>query len=40
MRTASIVRKRSATRIVGFISGSVIRQKVCQAVAPSIEAAS
>ena len=35
IRNASSVRNSSATRIAGFISGTVIRQKRCQAVAPS-----
>ena len=39
-RNASRVRNSSATRIAGFISGSVILQKRCQALAPSTLAAS
>ena len=39
-RNASSVRKSSATRIAGFISGRVILTKRCQAVAPSTFAAS
>ena len=39
-RNASSVRNSSATRIAGFISGTVMRQKRCQAVAPSTLAAS
>ena len=34
------MRNNSATRIAGFISGSVIRMNRCQALAPSILAAS
>src|SRR5437868_15493034 len=40
MRTASMVRNSSATRIVGFSSGSVTLQKVCQRLAPSSAVAS
>ena len=40
IRNASSVRKSSATRIAGFISGSVIRKKRWSAVAPSTLAAS
>ena len=39
-RKASRVRKSSATRIAGFISGRVMRVKRCQALAPSTFAAS
>src|ERR1700710_200855 len=39
-RNASRVRKRTATRIAGFISGRVIRTKRCQTLAPSTFAAS
>ena len=39
-RNASRVRNSSATRIAGFISGSVIRKKRCTAFAPSTFAAS
>jgi hypothetical protein len=39
-RNASRVRNNSATRIAGLISGRVIRRKRCQALAPSIFAAS
>ena len=40
IRNASSVRNSSATRIAGFISGIVIRQKRCIVVAPSTFAAS
>ena len=40
IRSASSVRKISATRIAGLSSGSVMRTKRCQAVAPSTLAAS
>ena len=39
IRNESSVRNSSATRMAGFISGTVIRQKRCQAVAPSTLAA-
>src|SRR5215469_3933511 len=39
IRNASSVLNNSATRIAGFISGTVIRQNRCQAVAPSTLAA-
>ena len=39
IRNASSVRNSSATRIAGFISGSVTRVNRCQAVAPSTMAA-
>ncbi len=39
IRNESSVRKRSATRIAGFMSGRVILVKRCQAVAPSTFAA-
>ena len=39
-RNASRVRNSTATRIAGFISGRVIFQKRCQALAPSTFAAS
>ena len=40
IRNASSVRNSSATRIAGFISGTVIRMNRCQALAPSTLAAS
>ena len=40
MRSASSVRKISATRIAGRSSGSVMRLKRCQVLAPSTLAAS
>ena len=40
IRNASRVRKSSATRIAGFISGRVMRKKRCTALAPSTFAAS
>ena len=39
IRKASRVRKSSATRIAGFISGRVTWRKRCQALAPSTLAA-
>jgi hypothetical protein len=39
-RNESRVRNSSATKIAGFISGSVIRTNRCQALAPSTLAAS
>ncbi len=38
-RKASRVRKRSATRIAGFITGSITLVNRCHQVAPSIDAA-
>src|SRR3954447_1127692 len=40
IRNASSVRNSSATRMAGFISGTVMRQKRCHALAPSTFAAS
>ena len=40
IRNASSVRNSSATRIAGFISGSVMRKKRCIVLAPSTFAAS
>ena len=40
IRNASSVRNSSATRIAGFISGTVMRQNRCHALAPSTFAAS
>ena len=39
IRNASSVRKSSATRIAGFITGTITRQNRCHAVAPSTFAA-